>query len=225
LRRLGAILRVTKSVPRPQNHPVQKSNASERLLDAAARVFARKGLKGATTREIAIEAGLSEMTLFRRFGTKEKLLRAVVERFFARRIEPPPVREAPHDLGAALLHYAKLQHRLMDESLPIIRVLLGELHHFSRDHRDVLHDVFRPMRSAMKTLLQTSQPNKARRNPEVDMLIDMLEGVIFVDSLRRSQGVVTAYSAQRCLETAVEIMLSRLQHDHASAAKRPKRRS
>jgi AcrR family transcriptional regulator len=165
------------------------------------------------------------MTLFRRFGTKEKLLRAVVERFFARRIEPPPVREAPHDLGAALLHYAKLQHRLMDESLPIIRVLLGELHHFSRDHRDVLHDVFRPMRSAMKTLLQTSQQNKARRNPEVDMLIDMLEGVIFVDSLRRSQGVVTAYSAQRCLETAVEIMLSRLQHDHATAAKRPKRRS
>jgi AcrR family transcriptional regulator len=224
LRRLGAILRLTKSVPRPQNHPVPKSNASERLLDAAARVFARKGLKGATTREIAIEAGLSEMTLFRRFGTKEKLLRAVVERFFARRIEPPPVREAPHDLGAALLHYAKLQHRLMDESLPIIRVLLGELHHFSRDHRDVLHDVFRPMRSAMKTLLQTSQQNKARRNPEVDMLIDMLEGVIFVDSLRRSQGALTSYSAQRCLETAVELMLSRL-HDHGSPAKRPKKRS
>jgi AcrR family transcriptional regulator len=225
LRRLGAILRVTKSVPRPQNHPVQKSNASERLLDAAARVFARKGLKGATTREIAIEAGLSEMTLFRRFGTKEKLLRAVVERFFARRIEPPPVREAPHDLAAALLHYAKLQHRLMDESLPIIRVLLGELHHFSRDHRDVLHDVFRPMRSAMKALLQTSQQNKARRNPEVDMLIDMLEGVIFVDSLRRSQGALTSYSAQRCLETAVELMLARLQHDHASPAKRLKKRS
>jgi len=212
-------------VPRPQNHPIQKSNASERLLDAAARVFARKGLKGATTREIAIEAGLSEMTLFRRFGTKEKLLRAVVERFFARRIEPPPVREAPPDLAAALLHYAKLQHRLMDESLPIIRVLLGELHHFSRDHRDVLHDVFRPMRSAMKALLQTSQQNKARRNPEVDMLIDMLEGVIFVDSLRRSQGALTSYSAQRCLETAVELMLARLHHDHGSPAKRPKKRS
>lgn len=212
-------------MPRPQNHPVQKSNASERLLDAAARVFARKGLKGATTREIAIEAGLSEMTLFRRFGTKEKLLRAVVERFFARRIEPPPVREAPHDLGAALLHYAKLQHRLMDESLPIIRVLLGELHHFSRDHRDVLHDVFRPMRSAMKTLLLTSQHNRARKNPEIDLLIDMLEGVIFVDSLRRSQGALTTYSAQRCLETAVEMMLSRLHHEPTPAAKRPRKRS
>lgn len=207
---------------RPQSQTPQRSNAAERLLDAAARVFARKGLKGATTREIAIEAGLSEMTLFRRFGTKEKLLRAVVERFFARRIEPPVVHEPPGDLRAALLHYAKLQHRLMDESLPIIRVLLGELHHFSKDHRDVLHDVFRPMRSAMNTLL-TAQQKKPRRGVDVEMLIDMLEGVIFIDSLRRSHGALTLYSAQHCLDTAIEMMLARLHQAQGTATKRPKR--
>jgi AcrR family transcriptional regulator len=209
-------------VRRPQSQTPQRSNAAERLLDAAARVFARKGLKGATTREIAVEAGLSEMTLFRRFGTKEKLLRAVVERFFARRIEPPVVHEPPGDLRAALLHYAKLQHRLMDESLPIIRVLLGELHHFSRDHRDVLHDVFRPMRSAMNTLL-TSQRKKARRSADVEMLIDMLEGVIFIDSLRRSHGALTLYSAQHCLDTAIEMMLAGLHEAEGTAPRRPKR--
>ena len=207
---------------RPQSQTPQRSNAAERLLDAAARVFARKGLKGATTREIAIEAGLSEMTLFRRFGTKEKLLRAVVERFFARRIEPPVVHEPPGDLRAALLHYAKLQHRLMDESLPIIRVLLGELHHFSKDHRDVLHDVFRPMRSAMNTLL-TSQQKKPRRGADVEMLIDMLEGVIFIDSLRRSHGALTLYSAQHCLDTAIEMMLARLHQAQGTATKRSKK--
>lgn len=207
---------------RPQSQTPQRSNAAERLLDAAARVFARKGLKGATTREIAIEAGLSEMTLFRRFGTKEKLLRAVVERFFARRIEPPVVHEPPGDLRAALLHYAKLQHRLMDESLPIIRVLLGELHHFSKDHRDVLHDVFRPMRSAMNTLL-TAQQKKPRRGVDVEMLIDMLEGVIFIDSLRRSHGALTLYSAQHCLDTAIEMMLARLHQAQETAPKRSKK--
>jgi AcrR family transcriptional regulator len=209
-------------VRRPQSQTPQRSNAAERLLDAAARVFARKGLKGATTREIAIEAGLSEMTLFRRFGTKEKLLRAVVERFFARRIEPPVVHEPPGDLRAALLHYAKLQHRLMDESLPIIRVLLGELHHFSKDHRDVLHDVFRPMRSAMNTLL-SAQQKKPRRGADVEMLIDMLEGVIFIDSLRRSHGALTLYSAQHCLDTAIEMMLARLHQAQGTATKRPKK--
>jgi AcrR family transcriptional regulator len=209
-------------VRRPQSQTPQRSNAAERLLDAAARVFARKGLKGATTREIAVEAGLSEMTLFRRFGTKEKLLRAVVERFFARRIEPPAAHEPPGDLRAALLHYAKLQHRLMDESLPIIRVLLGELHHFSKDHRDVLHDVFRPMRSAMNTLL-TSQRKKPRRGADVEMLIDMLEGVIFIDSLRRSHGALTLYSAQHCLDTAIEMMLGRLDDAQGPATRRPKK--
>jgi AcrR family transcriptional regulator len=208
-------------VPRPQSQTPQKSNASERLLDAAARVFARKGLKGATTREIAVEAGLSEMTLFRRFGTKEKLLRAVVERFFARRIEPPPT-QASEDLRTALLHYAKLQHRLMDESLPIIRVLLGELHHFSKDHRDVLHDVFRPMRSAINSLL-TPQQKKAKRSPDIEMLIDMLEGVIFIDSLRRSHGAMTLYSAQHCLDTAVEMMLTRLHQAKGAPARNHKR--
>ena len=209
-------------MPRPQSQTPAKSNASERLLDAAARVFARKGLKGATTREIAVEAGLSEMTLFRRFGTKEKLLRAVVERFFARRIEPPPAQQPPGDLRAALLHYAKLQHRLMDESLPIIRVLLGELHHFSKDHRDVLHDVFKPMRSAVNALL-TAQQKKVRRSADIEMLIDMLEGVIFIDSLRRSHGAMTLYSAQHCLDTAVEMMLTRLQQ--AKGAPTRKRKS
>ena len=211
-------------MPRPKTQTPKKTNASERLLDAAARVFARKGLKGATTREIAVEAGLSEMTLFRRFGTKEKLLRAVVERFFARRIEPPPVHQPPGDLRAALLHYAKLQHRLMDESLPIIRVLLGELHHFSKDHRDVLHDVFKPMRSAINALL-SSQQRKPRRNAEIEMLIDMLEGVIFIDSLRRSHGGLTLYSAQHCLDTAVEMMLERLHQAKGASMRNHKRRA
>jgi hypothetical protein len=112
----------------------------------------------------------------------------------------------------------------MDESLPIIRVLLGELHHFSKDHRDVLHDVFKPMRSAISTLL-TSQQKKPRRSADFEMLIDMLEGVIFIDSLRRSHGGMTLYSAQHCLDTAVEMMLSRLQQmKGASGASTRKRK-
>jgi hypothetical protein len=112
----------------------------------------------------------------------------------------------------------------MDESLPIIRVLLGELHHFSKDHRDVLHDVFKPMRSAISTLL-TSQHKKPRRSADLEMLIDMLEGVIFIDSLRRSHGGMTLYSAQHCLDTAVEMMLTRLQQmKGASGASTRKRK-
>ncbi len=50
------------------------STSRERILDAARRVFAQLGSSGATTRRIAEEAGVNEVTLFRHFGSKESLL-------------------------------------------------------------------------------------------------------------------------------------------------------
>jgi AcrR family transcriptional regulator len=51
----------------------------QRLLQAAARIFAEKGYSGATTRAIAEAAGLSELTLFRHFGSKKNLFMNVVQ--------------------------------------------------------------------------------------------------------------------------------------------------
>ncbi len=55
-------------------------STDERILEAALRVFMEEGLRGATTRRIAQEAGVNEVTLFRRFGTKEGLLIAAMKR-------------------------------------------------------------------------------------------------------------------------------------------------
>ncbi len=46
----------------------------QEIMAAAAKVFARKGFKGATTSEIAREAGVAEGTIFRYFKTKKDLL-------------------------------------------------------------------------------------------------------------------------------------------------------
>ncbi len=45
-----------------------------RIMHAAARVYAQHGWRGATTRRIAEEAGVNEVTIFRQFGSKEALL-------------------------------------------------------------------------------------------------------------------------------------------------------
>jgi AcrR family transcriptional regulator len=57
----------------------QADQTRERIVAAAREVIARKGKRGATTREIADLAGVNEATLFRHFGNKESLIVAVVK--------------------------------------------------------------------------------------------------------------------------------------------------
>jgi AcrR family transcriptional regulator len=50
----------------------------EKILETSLRLFSTKGYLGATTREIANEAGIAEVTLFRYFPSKEKLFEEVI---------------------------------------------------------------------------------------------------------------------------------------------------
>lgn len=66
--------RESGSEPRPDE-------TRERILEAAARVFAEKGYARATTREMASAASVNEVTLFRHFGNKRNLFNAVIQAF------------------------------------------------------------------------------------------------------------------------------------------------
>ena len=59
----------------------------EAVLAAALEAFARGGLHGTSTEEIAGAAGISQPYLFRLFGTKKKLFVATIERCMADTLE------------------------------------------------------------------------------------------------------------------------------------------
>ena len=52
-----------------------------RIMQAASQLFVEKGYAGTTTRAIAELARVNEVTLFRHFGTKEKLAKAIMDQF------------------------------------------------------------------------------------------------------------------------------------------------
>ena len=54
------------------------NKTDEKIMDAALKLFAENGYVGTGTRFIAEEAGFSEMTLFRKFKTKENLFHRVL---------------------------------------------------------------------------------------------------------------------------------------------------
>lgn len=56
----------------------------ETILEAAAVLFGEHGYKGTTTRAIAEHAGVNEVTVFRKFGSKQGLLQALGEMWAAK---------------------------------------------------------------------------------------------------------------------------------------------
>jgi len=52
-----------------------------KLLDSGMKLFSKKGYLGTTTRDVATDAGIAEVTLFRHFRSKERLFEEVINRF------------------------------------------------------------------------------------------------------------------------------------------------
>jgi len=97
----------------------------ELLIDAAAQLYAEGGYRGTTTRKIAQLAAVNEVTLFRHFGTKDDLLRAVVQRHRQRSVTAAPDATAP-DMVAALQKWAETFHSRIYTDRALIRQVMGD---------------------------------------------------------------------------------------------------
>jgi AcrR family transcriptional regulator len=64
----------------------RKAETRARLLEAAARVYARRGFNGATLDEVAAEAGFTKGAVYGHFGSKENLLVALMDEHLARQV-------------------------------------------------------------------------------------------------------------------------------------------
>jgi AcrR family transcriptional regulator len=102
-----------------------RSVSDAQILHAALEVLAQEGYVGATTRQIAAAAGINEVTLFRRFGSKQKLLKAAVEQeaaaFAAAGIE------YSGDVAADLLRVVHFYQHIVEDRGRLIAVLLAEV--------------------------------------------------------------------------------------------------
>ena len=184
--------------------------ARARLLAAAARIFARDGLTGATTRAIAREAGVNEVTLFRHFQTKDRLLAAVVGQNFGAGLSPARPLPVTASLRTDLLAHARRYERLLEENLPLIRAMIGEIHHHSDHERQVFKAILRPLREELIARLQTAQAGRRlRAEARPALLADLFNAMIFTGVLRRaSPHVKPDYSATDYLAGTVDLLLT-----------------
>jgi AcrR family transcriptional regulator len=99
----------------------------DKLIESAARVFAEAGYRGATTRRIAQDAGVNEITLFRHFGNKDALLLEAVRVHGAPKPTMPELPQDPVDPFAELERWCRVQHEFLLERRALIRSCMGEM--------------------------------------------------------------------------------------------------
>jgi AcrR family transcriptional regulator len=194
------------------SRPTSPADTRQRLLDAAARVFAQHGLAGSTTRAIAEAAGVNEVTLFRHFGTKDRLLEAVVGQTFqddSAAGETASVK-ATDNLRADLLAHGRQYEKLLKQNLPLVRTLIGEIQHrHPEQERQVFVGIFGPVKAAILERIAAAQQTGAlRRDVPAAVLADLFVGMMFTGVLRRAAGHVKhEYSANSYLEAAVDLVV------------------
>jgi AcrR family transcriptional regulator len=157
----------------------------EKLLEAAMRVFAESGFRGATTRRIADEAGVNEVTLFRLFKSKTALINEAALLHARMRTECalPPVPVHPErELG----QWCTAQLAFLRKSRALIRKCMAEYGEHPQMGECMRHGpslAYAQLRSY--AVLLCRQSGIDYRANLVDVASVMLMGALFADAMGR----------------------------------------
>lgn len=157
----------------------------QKLLEAAARVYGEFGFRGATTRRIADEAGVNEVTLFRLFGSKAALINEALRAHASISSEGASLPETPVDPERELATWCAAQLAHLRSVRAVIRKAMSEL----AEHPEVAPCMnHAPMVAAQELrryaarLSRGGQPIGRR---EMSAACSMLMGALFSDAMGR----------------------------------------
>ena len=112
----------------PAKKRIPQEERRTQIIEVAMDLFANKGFKGTTTREIACAADISEAIIFRHFATKEDLYDAIIAHTLEKRFrvweQEEGLLQLPSDLETSLRTYAHAYIRRNRKDPAFIRLML-----------------------------------------------------------------------------------------------------
>ena len=166
-------------------HEARASSTDEtrqRIMLAAAQVFAEKGYARATTRALAAAAGVNEVTLFRHFGNKQNLFAAIIDAFAAPALTAAFETQLTGDYRQDLLTMGKLVMDLMLQRRHAMRMMLCEAEHFP-EVRQVLAQNPRQLRLALSAYLEQQMEQGRVRQLHAEAAAQAFWGMFFAYSI------------------------------------------
>lgn len=105
---------------------MQKEERREQILNAAMSVFVKKGFVGSTTLEIAKAAGISEVTLFRYFTSKQEIFLEGIKPILLSTLEETINTSSDLSPEAKLEHILYERISLLSKNYQIVKLILME---------------------------------------------------------------------------------------------------
>ena len=159
-------------------------DAREQLLRAAIKVYSTSGVRGATTKRIAQQAGVNEVTLFRHFGSKDALLHEALA-LSARALFESGLPLEPADPATELRAFARNHYNALWEHRELIRVAMGEFGDHPEATQVACKASARFDRELKSYLARLKTMGLAAGDWEPDAAASMLLGTLFADVMGR----------------------------------------
>ena len=156
----------------------------DQILDAAARLYGEHGFRGTTTRRIAQEADVNEVTLFRLFGSKTALL---LEALRVHGVEPvrAELPTVPTDPLAELTAWCTHKRRAISNMRSIIRKAMSEFEENPEMPKCITHGASATYASLREYLKRLNGAGFTSSAADVPAAASMLISTVFHDAIAR----------------------------------------
>lgn len=203
-------------MPRRPGPPTEERRSQ--ILEAALKVFAEKGFKGATNKDIADAAGVSPGLIYFYFDNKEDLFFAILENRVAPGNFPLPLEHMqafpPEQVMTMIAHYG-LSRLDNPETMNLFRIFLGEAA-YSEHIRALANTNASRLIGALAGYLESQmEQGRLRRADPMLCAQTFLAGLIASLIRRRLLGdpKMLSYSVDEIVNTVVSIFLRGMRPD------------
>ncbi|BAD65721.1 TetR/AcrR family transcriptional regulator [Shouchella clausii] len=169
------------------NESKKKTAKQEQIIQAAAKLFAEKGYEASSTADIAKQAGVAEVTLFRNFKSKSNLLYHILAPVFIelgskKYVETiQEIFRAPEPNNAKETLTMAFQDRLeqLAQNQSIIKVLFREAYSQDEIKKAIVTNITSPAMESTKSFIKQKQEQGEFKDMDESVIANLFFYIIF----------------------------------------------
>lgn len=200
---------------------MKTTNTKEQLLKATLKLISEKGYLGATTREIALEAGVTELTLFRHFGSKEHLFEELLKSYtFLPMLKEllPEMKGLSCEEGLTLIASRFLLS--LKERKSMVKIMYSEITSYPEKIKEVYNKYIDEMRRTLARYFESQQNSGVlRKNMSPEMaarvFLWILVSYFRSEEIMRSAGIRKT-AMEKDVGAIIDIFMHGASMDHNS---------